>query len=142
MLLELLMTSCLPPVLDMVLEQIKNYLSIPLALSGSFASIIACRVLSPVWFKVYDNHSFFIQTISIAPLHVYYNLEALPTQHEYCVGVSSRSTTGNCEQMTCPRSLRGGYRAGVEPTTFRTIGVDSTNEPLRPIYTHSLQLHR
>src|SRR6218665_2507137 len=59
MLLELLMTSCLPPVLDMVLEQIKNYLSIPLALSGSFASIIACRVLSPVWFKVYDIQSFF-----------------------------------------------------------------------------------
>src|SRR6218665_1522858 len=25
----------------------------------------------------------------------------------------------HCELRTCPRSLRGGYRAGVEPTTLR-----------------------
>src|SRR6218665_1842349 len=50
----------------------------------------------------------FIQTISIAPLQVHYYSEALPTQHGYCAGVSRRSTTGNCELRTCPRSLRGG----------------------------------
>src|SRR6218665_2442177 len=39
----------------------------------------------------------FIQDISIAPLQVHYYSEALPTQHGYCVGVSRRSATGNCE---------------------------------------------
>ena len=49
-----------------------------------------------------------IQTISIAPLQVHFYSEAFPTQHGYCVGVSHRSATGNCELRTCPRSLRGG----------------------------------
>src|SRR6218665_401139 len=56
-------------------------------------------------------HSFillFIQAISIAPLQVRYYSEVLPTQHGYCVGVSRRSASGNCELRTCPRSLRGG----------------------------------
>jgi len=38
--------------------------------------------------------------------------------------------TGNYEWRTCPRSLRGGYRGGVKPATFRTEGGDhhhSTN---------------
>jgi len=48
----------------------------------------------------------FIPTISIASLPVH--SEALLTQHGYCVGVSHRSTTGNCKLRTCPRSLRGG----------------------------------
>jgi len=30
----------------------------------------------------------FIVAISIAPLHVHYYSEELPTQHEYCAGVS------------------------------------------------------
>src|SRR6218665_2172886 len=51
-------------------------------------------------------HSF-IQTISITPLQVQFYSEALPTQHGYCAGVSRRSATGNCELMTCPRSLPG-----------------------------------
>ena len=38
-----------------------------------------------------------IQAISIAPFEVHYYSEALPTQHGYCVGVSRRSATGNCE---------------------------------------------
>jgi len=46
--------------------------------------------------------------ISIAPLQVLYYSEALQTQNGYCVGVSRRSATGNCEWRTCPRSLRGG----------------------------------
>src|SRR6218665_5027 len=50
-----------------------------------------------------------IQAISIAPLKVHYYSEALPTQHGYCVGVSRRSATGNCERRTCPTSLHGGY---------------------------------
>jgi len=37
-------------------------------------------------------HSF-IQTISIAPLQVHYYLEAPPTQHGYCAGISRRSAT-------------------------------------------------
>jgi len=41
-------------------------------------------------------HSF-IQAISIAPLQVHYYSEALPTKHGYCVAVSRRSATGNCE---------------------------------------------
>ena len=51
----------------------------------------------------------FIQPISIAPLQVHYYSEALPTQHGYCVGVSHRSDTGNCEWITCPRSLHGSW---------------------------------
>ena len=39
----------------------------------------------------------FIQAISIAPLQVHYYSEVLPTQHGYCVRVSCRSATGNCE---------------------------------------------
>jgi len=50
----------------------------------------------------------FIQTTSIVLLQVHYYSEAQPTQHGYCVGVSRRSTTGNCEWRTCPRSLHGG----------------------------------
>src|SRR6218665_1520379 len=32
----------------------------------------------------------------------------------------------------CPRSIRDGYRAGVEPMTLPTKGVDSTNAPHTP----------
>src|SRR6218665_60027 len=41
-------------------------------------------------------HSF-IQAISIAPPHVHYYPKALPTQYGYCVGVSRRRATDNCE---------------------------------------------
>ena len=41
-------------------------------------------------------HSF-IQAIFITLLQVHYYLEALPTQHEYCAGVSRRSAIGNSE---------------------------------------------
>jgi len=47
-----------------------------------------------------------IQAISITPLQVYYS-EALQTQHGYCVGVSRRRATGNCEWRTCPGFLLG-----------------------------------
>jgi len=53
------------------------------------------------------NNSFF-PDISIAPLQVHYYSEVLPTQHRYCVTVSRRSATGNCEWRTCPKSLLGG----------------------------------
>ena len=36
-------------------------------------------------------------------------LNGLPTQHRYCIGVSCRSPTGNCEWRTCQRSLHGGH---------------------------------
>src|SRR6218665_312858 len=64
----------------------------------------AHKVLSEHW----KGTNSFIQAISIAPLQVHYNSEALPTQHGYYVRVLRRSATGNCEQRTCPRSLRGG----------------------------------
>ena len=70
-------------------------------------------------------HSF-IQVISIAPLQVRYYSEALPTQHGYCAGVSRRSDTGNCEKGL----VQGPYvaaRAGFEPTTLQSKGIDSTN---------------
>src|SRR6218665_637785 len=54
-------------------------------------------------------NSFFMQTISISPLQVYYYLEALPTQHGYCAGVSRRRAKGNCELRICPRSIHGGW---------------------------------
>jgi len=57
--------------------------------------------------KIISNQYSFIQAISIARLQVHYYSEALPTQHGYCVGVSRRSATDNCEWRTCPRSLRG-----------------------------------
>src|SRR6218665_1512323 len=54
--------------------------------------------------------------------------------------VEAHSGTGNCREMTCPRSLRGGYRAGVEPSTFRLKVVVSTKAPPRPTIDQSLQL--
>ena len=45
-----------------------------------------------------------IQAISIVPPQVHYYSEALQIQHGYCVKVSRRSATGNCEWRTCPRS--------------------------------------
>jgi len=78
-------------------------------------------------------HSPFIQVISIAPIQVHHYSDALQTQHGCCVRVSSRSATGNWEWKTIPRSLRGGYRAGFEPTK----GIYSANAPLLPItYVH------
>src|SRR6218665_3029073 len=72
-------------------------------------------------------HSF-IQTISIVPLQVNYYSEALPTQHGYCAGVSHRSTTGNYELRTCPRSYMVA-RVRVEPMTLWAKGVISINAP-------------
>src|SRR6218665_1993450 len=56
-------------------------------------------------------HSFIqsFMLFSIAHFQVHFYLEALLTQHEYCVGVSRRSATGNCESRTCPTSLSDRY---------------------------------
>ena len=72
------------------------------------------------------GHSF-IQAISIAPLLVLYNSEALPAQHGYFAGISRRSATGDNKELA-----QGPYvaaREGFEPMTLRTKGVDSTNAP-------------
>ena len=64
-----------------------------------------------------------IPVISTAPLQVHYYSEVLPTQHGYCVGISCRSATGNCEWRTC----QGPYvadRARFEPATFWTKALD------------------
>ena len=50
-------------------------------------------------------HSF-IQAISIAPLRVHYYPDSRIVG--YCVGVSRRSATDNCERRPCPMSLHGG----------------------------------
>src|SRR6218665_592110 len=54
-------------------------------------------------------------------------------QHGYCIGVSRRSA-----QATAGKGLaKGPYvaaRAGFEPTTLRTKGDASTNEPPRPTH--------
>src|SRR6218665_932262 len=54
-----------------------------------------------LWWLIHSGYS-----ASSSPLQHLYS-EALPTQHGYCVGVSRRSATGNCERRTCPRFLRG-----------------------------------
>src|SRR6218665_2158610 len=72
-------------------------------------------------------HSF-IPAISIAPLQVLYNSEALPIQHGYCVGASRRSA-----QATAGKELvQGPYVAEVEPTTLRLKVIVSTKAPSRP----------
>src|SRR6218665_3606622 len=48
----------------------------------------------------------FIHSISQAPFQPRHYSETLPTQHVYCVGVSRRSATGNCELRACPRSVQ------------------------------------
>jgi len=68
-----------------------------------------------------------IQAISIASLQVHYYSEALSTQHRYCVGVSHRSATGNCEWYTC--TCQRSYN--VMHLVVRT-GFEFTNEPPRP----------
>jgi len=55
-------------------------------------------------------HSF-VPDISIVLLQVHYYSEALQSPDNSIDTVSKltrRSTTGNCEWRTCPRSLRGG----------------------------------
>src|SRR6218665_4099045 len=58
------------------------------------------QALSPkIMIMMMMIHSFicsFIQAMSMAPLQVHYYSEALRTQHEYHVGVSRQSATGNC----------------------------------------------
>src|SRR6218665_1694780 len=44
-----------------------------------------------------------------------------------CRKFTLKSATFNCELRTCPSSLYMAARAGVEPMTLRTKGVDSTN---------------
>ena len=44
--------------------------------------------------------------------------------------LTRRSTTGNCEWRTCPRS-QAVARVGFEPATARTQGTDLTTEPQR-----------
>ena len=71
-----------------------------------------CPFIKDDWISgllIYPHSSFIHSFISIAPLQVHFYSGALPTQHQYCDGVSRRSATGNCELRTCPRSQRGSY---------------------------------
>ena len=77
------------------------------------------------------NWTSFIQAISIAPLQVHYYSEVLPTQHEYCVGVSCRSA----QAIESEGLAQGSYVAatlGFEPTTLWMKGNESNNVPPRP----------
>ena len=82
----------------------------------------------------------FIPDISIAPLQVHYYSEALPTQHGYCVGVSRRKRHRQLRMKDVCKDVAA--RAGFEPTTLRSTGIDSNNEPPRPnmVVTPSLSL--
>ena len=58
-------------------------------------------------------------------------MEALPTQHGYCAGVSREAPQATASEVLA----QGPYvtaRAGFEPATLRTKGFKSTNEPPRP----------
>ena len=63
---------------------------------GNTPLMISARMVSS--FHVLLCTILFIQAISVSPLQVYYYSEALPTQHEYCVRVSRRSTTGTASE--------------------------------------------
>src|SRR6218665_1608049 len=97
-----------------------------LLIGNVYLSVVMSTLLhSTSHTKNLNIHSF-IQAISIAPVQVHYS-EALPTQHGHCA---------LCRNFTPSEGLaRGPYvaaRAGVEPMTLRTRGVDSTNAPLTP----------
>ena len=81
-------------------------------------------------------HSFIHSGYFYSASQFLYYSEALPTQHAYCVGVSHRSAT---PQATASEGLAQGLyvaaRAGFEPATLRTKGVESTNAPPRPMST-------
>ena len=62
--------------------------------------------------------------------HVYYFI--LRFRSRFLSEFTRRSATGHCKRTTCPRSLRGGYKAGFEPATLRSKGIDSTIAPPRP----------
>src|SRR6218665_625222 len=48
--------------------------------------------------------------------------------------LTCRSTTGNCERRTCPRSLYVVARVGFEPANLWTQGTKLTTEPPHLIY--------
>src|SRR6218665_3666760 len=60
-------------------------------------------------------HSF-ILIISIAPLQVHCNSEAIPTQHGCCAGVSRRNAKGNCELRTFPLPISAVESDPSEPS--------------------------
>src|SRR6218665_987573 len=74
----------------------------------------------------------FIPAISVAPLQVLYYSEALPTTARILYRSYTPKRTANCRYRTCPRSLRGGYIAGVELTTLRLKVIVSTKASPRP----------
>ena len=83
----------------------------------------------------------FIQAISIAPLEFHYYSEVLSTQHGYCIGVSSRAPQATASEVLSQVPCVAA-RARFEPTTIRTKGVESTNEPPHPTRrSHSGYIH-
>ena len=91
-----------------------------------FLSLFVCTITSFSHSFIHSDHFY---SASSSPLLL--PTQVLLTQHRYCVGVSHWSA-----QATVSEGLaKGPYmaaRARVEPTTLRTIGVDSMNEPLCP----------
>src|SRR6218665_3816943 len=68
-----------------------------------------------------------IPDISIAPFQVHYYLEALLTQHGYCVGVSRRSATGNPRVKDLPKVLAWRPERDSNPRPFER---KATNLPM------------
>src|SRR6218665_3373437 len=73
----------------------------------------------------------FIHAISTAPLQVHHSSEVIKTQHKHLSEFHAKAP-----QATASEGLaQGSYvaaRAGFEPTTLRTKGDESTNEPPWP----------
>src|SRR6218665_3948556 len=93
-----------------------------------------------------DIHSFihsFNPDIYIAPLHVHYYSEALPTTVIYSVGVYRTKRYYRQPYIyyillvkDLPKDPGVAARMGFDPTTFRSKGIESTNVPPRPTNIH------
>ena len=79
-------------------------------------------------------HSF-IQDISIAPLHVRYYSEALPTLYDHLCRSFMLKHHRQLWVKDLPVVPMWGARAGFKPTTLWTKSDESTNEP--PLHTRS-----
>ena len=84
----------------------------------------------------YSLINLFIQDVYVARLQVRYFSEALPTQHDTVSEFHAEAPQASASEGLS----QGSYveaRAGVDPTTPRTIGVDPTNEPPRPTLSYN-----
>ena len=77
-------------------------------------------------------YSFIHSGYSIAPLQVHHYIEALPTQHGYCVEFDGEAPQ-TTESEGLAQSPCVAARAGFKPSTLRTRGDESTSEIHTPL---------